>query len=288
VGGGIRIHVLEAGPARSARPTLVLVPGWRFGARVWAAQVRAFSRERRVIAVDPRSQGLSTVTADGDTPEQRARDLRAALAALRVGPRVLVGWSQGVQDAAAYAQQFAGPEVAGMVLVDAVVAAGAGDIRSAPEAAARQIEMLGVLARAPEAFSRGMLAAVVTRPLTAAETDAYVAEALRTPPAIAQAMLLADLYGPDRRPALARMAWPTLVVASARAPDLDAQRAMAAALPDGRFESVADAGHAVFVDQPDRFNALLGAFLAQVDRAQPRATAVPAARPAVPPAATRR
>ena len=36
---------------------------------------------------------------------------------------------------------------------------------------------------------------------------------------------------------------------------------MAAKLPNARFEAVEGAAHAVFIDQPERFDALLEAFL---------------------------
>jgi pimeloyl-ACP methyl ester carboxylesterase len=88
-----------------------------------------------------------------------------------------------------------------------------------------------------------------------------VADGLKTPTAIGAAMLLDDLLGPDRRPALAKFTTPTLVIASATSPELEAQKAMAAKLPKARLEVMEDAGHAVFVDQPAHFDALLESFL---------------------------
>ena len=73
---------------------------------IWRDQIRLFASDGRVLAIDPRSQGDSTKTDEGDTPEQRARDYRALLSSVHAGPMVLVGWSQGVQDVAAYVDQF--------------------------------------------------------------------------------------------------------------------------------------------------------------------------------------
>src|SRR5258708_2865790 len=170
----VRIHVLVTGPASSKHP-LVLIPGWRLTAAIWKQQMVSFSRDRQVIVVDPRSQGYSTKTSEGDTPEQRARDLDAVLKQLKVGSIVLVGWSQGVQD-------------------------------------------------------------------------------------------VADLFGVDRSGALARFDRPTVVIASGASQELDAQKAMASTLPQGRIEVMEDAGHAVFADQPEHFDRLLEAFLAQIER----------------------
>ena len=65
---------------------LVLIPGWTFDAEIWRHEIDRFAKDRRVIAIDPRSQGLSTMTGYGDTPEQRARDLKAVLGQVKPRP----------------------------------------------------------------------------------------------------------------------------------------------------------------------------------------------------------
>jgi non-heme chloroperoxidase len=65
---GLRIHYLEAGRTTSS-PAHVLIPGWRLPAFLWKEQLQKFSHTTRVIAIDPRSQGDSTITNDGNTPE---------------------------------------------------------------------------------------------------------------------------------------------------------------------------------------------------------------------------
>ena len=62
------IHFLAAGPADAAH-SLLLVPGWQTSASIWSAQLRYFSsRGYRVVAMDPRSQGGSTVAQSGNAP----------------------------------------------------------------------------------------------------------------------------------------------------------------------------------------------------------------------------
>src|SRR5262245_31111426 len=92
-----RIHMLEAGRPSGA-PAIVFIPGWTLPAFLWKEQMRRFSSDRLVIAIDPRSQGDSTKTQTGNTPEQRARDLREILEKRRIESAVLVGWSQGAND----------------------------------------------------------------------------------------------------------------------------------------------------------------------------------------------
>jgi non-heme chloroperoxidase len=259
----VQLHVIEAG-ARTRRPALLLIPGWTIPASIWSEQIDVFARERRVVAVDPRSQGKSTKTAEGDTPEQRARDLHSVIQRLELTPLVIVAWSQGVQDVAAYVDQFGTQGIRAFVLVDSTVSAGAAAIPAAPERAARQLSRLDSYLQDPRAYTRGFLRTIITKPMSEAELTRWAEEAMQTPPAIGAAMLIADLFGPDRTPALARIDRPTLVIASAASPELEAEKAMAAQLPDGHVEVVEGAGHAVFVDQPVRFDELLRQFLNSV------------------------
>lgn len=262
----VRLRVVDTGPAGDA-PALVLVPGWGMSAEIWREQIAAFRGQRRVVSFDPRSQGDSSKVTEGNTPEARARDLHALLAALGLERIVLVGWSQGVQDVAAYVEQFGTAALAGVVLVDAPVSAGAQSVQARPQAAAQELERLAIYGAHPQAYARGMLRAIIRRPLPQPEFDRLVASLLKTPTSIGQAMLLADLFGVDRTPALAKLDRPTLVIAAASSPELEAQKAMAAKLPHGRIETIEDAGHAVFVDQPQRFNAMLARFLAELGEA---------------------
>lgn len=261
----VRLRVIDTGPVGDA-PTLVLVPGWGMSADIWREQIDTFRKQRRVVSFDPRSQGDSSKMLEGNTPEMRARDLHALLAALGLKRIVLVGWSQGVQDVAAYVEQFGTASLAGVVLVDAPVSAGAQSVQAQPEAVAQELERMAIYGAHPEAYARGMLQAIIRRPLPKQDFDRLVADLLKTPTSIGQSMLLADLFGVDRTPALVKLDKPTLVIAAASSPEFDAQKAMAAKLPRGRFETIENAGHAVFVDQPQRFDALLGRFLGELDQ----------------------
>jgi microsomal epoxide hydrolase len=265
VSPNVRIHVRDAG-ITSTKHTLVLIPGWRLTASIWKEQLATFSRERRVIVIDPRSQGESSKTTEGDTPEQRARDLDVILKQRNAGQVVLVGWSQGVQDVAAYVEQFGTQSVAGIVLVDSTISRGADAIAKGPQFAARQLGLFALYADDPKGYTRGMMRAIIKRRMPPEELDALVAEALKTPTAIGEAMLISDLFGVDRSAALAKFDRPTLVIASSSSQELEAQKTMASSLPQGRIEIMEGAAHAVFVDQPAQFDRLLTSFLSQIDR----------------------
>ncbi|HYK24287.1 MAG TPA: alpha/beta hydrolase, partial [Candidatus Acidoferrum sp.] len=64
--------------------------------------------------------------------------------------------------------------------------------------------------------------------------------------------------------ALRKIDCPTLIIASAKSGELDRQQAAANKIPRARLEKVEDAAHAVFVDQPDRFDELIKSYVANL------------------------
>lgn len=264
VAPGVMLNVVEAGE-ETAASTLVLVPGWSMGSEVWRIQIDHFSRDRRVIAIDPRSQGESTKTGYGNTPQVRARDLHALLAAKGVRRPVLVGWSQGVQDIAAYVTLYGTDHLAGLVLVDSALAGGARSMTPEnAEANTVTFVRMAIYQEYQAEYVQGFLEAIITQPQPQERLDRLAEDAMKIPPAIGVATMIADLFGEDLRPAADLMRRPTLIIASADSPELARQRELAERIPGARFEVLADAGHAVFVDQPERFNALLTEFLASL------------------------
>jgi pimeloyl-ACP methyl ester carboxylesterase len=265
VGEGVSVRVIEAGRAGPAR-TLVFVPGWSTGADVWRQQIDRFAPTHRVIAFDPRSQGQSTITTSGNTPEIRAQDLHNLLERVDARRPVLIGWSQGVQDLAAYIERYGTHDLAGLVLVDAAVSDGADGMAARPQEAAAQSKMFAVYQADQEEFLRGMMGAIISKPQAGDMIDRLVATGMKTPPSIGIAMLVADLFGVNRTTALKKIDCPTLIIASAKSDELARQQAGAGQVRAGlalhaRFEKIEDAGHAVFLDQPVRFDELLEKFV---------------------------
>jgi non-heme chloroperoxidase len=257
---GARIHYLQAGKPGTA-PALVLIPGWTLTASLWREQLQRFSTDRLVLAIDSRSQGASSKMETGNTPEQRARDLHALLARLHVDRFVIVGWSQGAQDVAAYVQQFGTGALAGVVFVDSPVSAGTAELDIRMAFSKVILSGLAVYANHPAEYSEGMVRSIFKRPHPELDIDAVIAQARQTPPAIGAAMLVSDIFGADRRPALKKIDRPTLVIASADSPLLDAQKAMAAEIAGSQLVVVPNAGHAVFVDDPRVFDDALAKLL---------------------------
>lgn len=266
VESGVRIHYVDAGD-RASKTTLLFVPGWSMSGAVWRDQVERFAAVARVVAIDPRSQGESTIAMRSNTPERRAQDIREVIRSLGLSNVVLVGWSQGVQDVAAYALAFNGESVAGYVLVDSAVGAGPAAAVAQPEQLKQMLERLAIYSQYQPQYLRGMMNAIIRSPQGRARIDEFVEIGMRTPPDLGIGMLMLDFVAVDRRGALDKFNRPTLVIAAADAGDLEGQRESARRIKGARIEVIADAGHALFLDQPQKFNDLLADFLRQV--AQP-------------------
>ena len=269
VAEGVHIHYVESGD-RTAPLTILFVPGWCTSSAIWRDQMKEFASTVHVVAIDPRSQGDSTITTDSNTPERRAEDLRKVIQSLNRTNVVLVGWSQGVQDVAAYAAAYRGEGIAGYVLVDSTVGAGAAHAVQRPQQLKQQLERLAIYARYPKQYLRGMMEAIIRSPEGRERIDEFVAIGLRTPPDLGIGMLVMDFIAYDRRPTLEAFNRPTLIIASAHSDELEGQRLMSSRIKGARFATIDDAGHAVFLDQPRRFRSLLSEFIQQTTSTPPR------------------
>jgi microsomal epoxide hydrolase len=244
---GVRLHYLEAGSGR----TLVFVPGWSMPAEIWAPQVQHFAARYRVIAFDPRGQGRSAIAADGYTLERRTRDLKELLDALGPQPVALVGWSLGVLEALAYTHEFGDERLAALVLVDNSIGED-----PPPVSDPTFLERLRNDREATvERFVRRMYRSPQSPPYLEGMTRA----ALRVPHEASIRLLAYPRPREFWRESLHAVRTPLMYAVTARfrgqAESLKRRR------PGAWTEVFENAGHALFVDEAARFNALLAEFL---------------------------
>ena len=91
-----------------------------------------------------------------------------------------------------------------------------------------------------------MIRSLFQQPHPEVDLLALVKTSLQTPTNTGIAMLVANIFGADRRRALAALNKPALVIASSGSPLPDAQREMAATIPGSKFVVIQDTRHAVF------------------------------------------
>jgi non-heme chloroperoxidase len=246
----IQLHYLQAGRGR----TIVFVPGWTMPAWIFDRQIAAFSQHYRVIAFDPRGQGDSTIAATGYTPGRRGQDIADLISQLGPQKVLLVGWSLGVLDVLAYIHSHGDADIAGLALIDNSVGEEPPPVYAPPPPLSRRAPPVS-RAVAMRRFVDGMF----DRPQPAAWLARLTATALRTPPAAARALLSYPVPRSYWKEAVYSTSKPVLYVVR---PHLAGQAAnLQAHRPNTESVVLRGVGHALFVDDPARFDALLQGFI---------------------------
>jgi len=247
---GVRLHYLEAGPPGAH--VLVFVPGWTMPAWIWAPQIEAFSRHYHVVAFDPRGQGDSAAPAWGYDQNRRGQDIAELIARLSPRPVVVVGWSLGVLDTLAYVHTHGDSRLGGLVLVDNSVGE-----EPAPVPVARHGYQPPPVSR--EAAMRRFVQGMFRRPQSASYLERLTQATLHTPEAASRELLSYPVPRSYWRDAIYATSKPVLYLVrpgfAGQAENLQRNR------PDTETAVFTDAGHALFIDDAARFNALVASFL---------------------------
>ena len=251
---GVRLHYSDAGRGR----TIVFVPGWTMAGDIWEPQLRAFSSRYRTVTLDPRAQGASQMTGEGLYLGRRGRDIGELLEHLNLTDVILVGWSMGVREVITYVGASGTGRIAALAFVE-------GNLW--PQGPLEpQFESLRRMQADRATFTKDFVKSMYVQPQTDAYLDRVTVMALKTPTDAAAMLMFANAFGhdTDMRPLFGRLDRPVLYVGvPAKKPQGDALKA---AVPTARIEYVEGAGHALFVDQAARFNAMLDDFIASLER----------------------
>jgi microsomal epoxide hydrolase len=242
---GVRLHVLEGGPPHAG--AIAFVPGWSMPADIWRRQLESLAPRYRVAALDPRGQGRSEVPRTGYTLARRAADIREFLAPY---PRpVVVAWSLGALETLEMLRADGDERIVGLVIVDSSVGE-----PPAPPAGVFKESLRGNRRRALNEFMR----AIFRTPRSDAEVSALVAGALQMRLEDSLALLSYPVPREHWRAAAHGVRAPLSYVVT---PQFAEQAAHLARNRPGTETAVFErAGHALFVDEPERFSALLEDF----------------------------
>jgi non-heme chloroperoxidase len=240
---GLRLHYWEAG---SGAQTLVFIPGWMMPAQVFSQQLQTLSKQYRVIAFDPRSQGLSEVSQGSHAPQIRNRDLRELLDHVHPGPFLLAGWSLGVLEILDFLARNTPKNLAGIVLIDNSIGFGpAPSHRSTPAVSNSPQERAQRL--------RSFVKSLTKKTLPPSLFEAIYQSTLQISEPVARQLVQKPYEREYWRSALLKQKVPVLY---AIRPQYEIQgREFQAERP--QLASLAifpKAGHALFLDDPARFN----------------------------------
>lgn len=231
--GDLRLHALDfAGTA----PAIVISPGITSPAATWRFVVDALDMPNRVIVLDNRGRGRSDAPAAGYAREDYAADILAWVKELALDRPVLLGHSMGARAAAAAAARLPG---ASLIAVDPPMS---GPDRPYPTPLDFYLDGLAAVARGATLDD--------LRKASPGWSDERLKDRIDWLPTCSVSAITeshAHFHDEGFLDAWAAASGPALFIRGARsdvvrADDLDA---VAAARPDARLATVADAGHMI-------------------------------------------
>ena len=207
--------------------------------------------------MDPRSQGDSEKTFEGNFTSNRARDIRAVITSLSLAPVIIVAWSRAVSETLSYVEQFGPDAIRAVMLVDAPVMRSPG-----PQVLSAFAAEVKALQQDRRAYTEQSARAMFVRPHPEEFYARIVSTNLKTPTAVAIA-LQADAIEFDYRAGLKKLNRPLMFVSRGDTPSVQAKVVMAE-VAAARVETFPGSGHALFLDDPERFNRVLMEFIRSV------------------------
>ncbi|HUA08944.1 MAG TPA: alpha/beta hydrolase [Candidatus Acidoferrales bacterium] len=253
-----RIDVEVSG---SGDATLVLIHGFPLTREIWDAQVRALGGRARVVAMDLRGMGRSSVVDGPYLMESLAGDVAAVLDALGVERAAIAGHSLGGYVALAFARMYA-------ERLDRLALVASRIVADTPERAAHRFELAD---DAERSSSCARIIAEFRDATLSAKTRSERPEIVEKFEKIAQnndahglaAMLRGMALRDGAEDIAGDLRMPVWVVAGAQdplVPAAEAQRS-AAAFPAGRLVVLPGCGHVPMLEEPDQLSACLLSWL---------------------------
>lgn len=252
---GIKIHYLRTG---GSKPPLVLLHGLTGSGACWSPLARALEGEYDVVMPDARGHGGSSTPLKGYRYEDHASDVVGLIQGLGLAAPVLLGHSMGGMTAALVASQI-GTTIRGVILADPTF------LNPQRQREVHDSDVVGQHRRLLSLDKGDALAqARVRRPHRRSELVELVTEArLRTR---IGAFDVLTPPNPEYHLLVRAICVPILLVIgdSGAVVSLETARDLQNINPRLRVEQVQDAGHGLPYDQPERFEAVVGAFLRSV------------------------
>jgi pimeloyl-ACP methyl ester carboxylesterase len=246
---GAKIHYTEYGAGENA---LLFVHGWACDETFWAGQAPALGAKHHVITIDLPGHGQSDKPQVAYTMDLYARAIDAVLQDAKVKSAVLIGHSNGTPVIRQFYRKF--PEkTRGLVIVD-------GALRPFGDKA--MMEKFVARLKAPNyEENAGKLIDSMTSPIPdAALREKIKIAMLRTPQYVASAEFdstLDDaLWKPDKInvPVL-------MILAKQPAWSAEYEQFVRGIVPDLDYQVWENVSHFLMMEQPEKFNAALTAFL---------------------------
>ena len=257
---GIEIGYDEVG---SGTP-VVLLHGFPFNRTMWDEQFEALRVRHRVIALDLRGHGETSVATEPATMEEMAKDVAALMEKINVSRAAVCGLSMGGYVALALYRMFP-LRARALVLADTRPGADSEEARDN-----REVQAAKALKEGMAGIADAMLPKLLS-PKTVAKNPAVVAQVremiVKTKPEGATAAQRGMAQRRDQTSFLSRIVCPTLIMVGREdmiTPLADSEL-MHHEIGGSRLVVIEDAGHVSNLEQPENFNRALTKFLRELE-----------------------
>lgn len=244
---GARIDARVDGSAASR--AVVLIHGFPLAHAIWDAQCDALATIARVVRLDLRGAGNSSVPDGPYLMERLAADVATVLDALGIERAALIGHSMGGYVALAFARMFT-ERVARLALVSSRLAADAPEQAAARRELAERTERAGTIEPVVEAYVPRLLARETRREVV----ERVRAIARQTNPSGAAATLRGMALRSPSDDIAADLDLPVLVVAGGRdaVVPIEESRDVARRFPRAQIVECGESAHLPMLEEPAR------------------------------------
>ena len=261
-GGGVRLHVVEAG--NSAGRPILFIHGFSQSSLAWSRQLDSeLARDHRLVAMDLRGHGLSDKPRDayGDS-RLWADDVRAVIDTLNLDRPVLSGWSYGSLVFLDYIRHYGEDRIGGIHFVGGITKLGSDAAMSviSPEFLGLVPGFFATNAEESVRSLESLLRLCFAEQLSASDLYLMLGYNVSVPPYVRQALLSRTMDNDDLLP---RIRKPALITHGAKDANLKPEIVdqHKAGLPHAQVHIMPDAGHTPFWQDSSAFNQRLRAFV---------------------------
>lgn len=263
-GDGLQLAVYEAGNPEG--PPILFLHGITQSHLSWGRQMQGpLAEEFRLVAMDLRGHGASDKPLDAANytdSELFAKDVHAVIRSKSLERPVLVGWSYGGFVIADYLRHFGDGDIGGIVLVGVSPRIGTEEAQAdlGPEFLKAAGGLMSDDVRTNIEAVRNFLPLVTEKPLSDEARDIAFGTAMMVPPAVRRALFGREL---DNEALFSGIDAPALIAHGRhdRIVNLGTAKEMAKVIPNAEFKVYDDSGHAPFLEETERFNQDLAAFV---------------------------
>ena len=255
---GVEIYYETTGSG----PPLIFVPGWTYTTEVFDHQVVHFSQSYQVVSFDPRSQGRSTITLEGNDYDTQASDLAKLISHLDLIEPVIVGWSYGCLSLWGLVRLQGMRNLKGLVFIDLppVPVSGKDEwVEMTMEQASDFYLSLTTSKGHRERVTYWVKNTMVQRELSAEEINWIVGLSIKSPPWITTAYCAAGMFSNyEKESQEVDKELKTLFVIAEESAE-KSRTYLQSNLPNANVCYLG--GHFMFLEFADEFNAALGNYL---------------------------